>query len=422
MPGVNKVGDDIGLPEFSAETRRVRVLETTESLINIVRGVLAVRPLIDALEHPVSVFPAASVNRVADASEREQNLARLEKFLNRAATRIGAPQFKMCSDVPSSRHSVFELAVSQRLIGEHPGLGGDVLLETDAADEIIEEGIAGSFDREFFRAKLESFDGALLRVYAAGDRQKKAVLLVSACGMPAKLCERWVQLLGKDYFVITWESRLLFEEPANLESFAFDVNAQVSDLFAVMDHFGVPAAHLMGLCGGAVIAVSAAAARPERVSSLSLWHGDYELGPGCPKTKHQKDMKAFMSAAAMGRPQAEQIHKLFSQNTLKNFSSELAHLVLYPYANAELLYRYGKSNGNIMNTDVTPLLAKVAQPTLVVTSGDDNTAHPEGSKRVAELLPNARLQVVPHGDHLSLFSAAPDVTEIAMRFLALEGC
>ena len=129
-----------------------------------------------------------------------------------------------------------------------------------------------------------------------------------------------------------------------------------------------------------------------------------------------------MSVAGMGRPQAGQIHKLFTQNTLKNFRGAWAHIVLYPYANAELLYRYGKLNGNIMSTDVTGLLAKVAQPTLVVTSRDDSTTHPDGSKRVAELLPAALLEVVPHGDHLSLFEAGPDVTELMMRFLAGEGC
>jgi 3-oxoadipate enol-lactonase len=392
--------------------------ETTESLIGVVRGVLAVRPLIDAMEHPVSVAPVANGNRVVEVAERERNLASLETFLNRVATRVGAPHFKVCSDVQSA----LQRAVSQRLTGEHPGLVEDGPLADEIGDDIIDEAIAGSFDRKYFRAKVKSFDGALLRTYAAGGRQKKAVLLVSPCGMPAKLCERWIQLLSKDYFVITWESRLLFEDPPNCETFAFDVKAQVSDLFAVMDHFDLTAAHVMGLCGGAVIALSAAAARPERISSMSLWHGDFELGPGCPKTKHQKDLKAFMSAAGMARPQAQQIYKLFSQNTLQNFSGEWAHIVLYPYANAELLYRYGKLNGSIMSTDVTALLAQVAQPTLVVTSRDDGTTHPEGSKRVAALLPAAQLQVIPHGDHLSLFDAAPDVIEIAERFLAQEGC
>ena len=47
-----------------------------------------------------------------------------------------------------------------------------------------------------------------------------------------------------------------------------------------MDHGGVATAHVIGLCDGAVIALAAAAQRPERVASLSLWHGTYGFADG----------------------------------------------------------------------------------------------------------------------------------------------
>ncbi len=87
-----------------------------------------------------------------------------------------------------------------------------------------------------------------------------------------------MRFLGENHFVITWESRLLFEDLTADQEWAYDVDAHVADLFAVMDHYGVQYAHLMGLCGGAVVAIAAAAKRRDRVQSLSLWHGDYELG------------------------------------------------------------------------------------------------------------------------------------------------
>lgn len=383
----------------------------------MVHGVLAVRPLVDALNQPVCVVPVGNGSAVYHIPR--EGAPAVETFLNKVAERTCAPRFKLGFDV--SRQSVFEAVVSNRL-----GLGYDLvfsnsaLFETAAAIEVIEQMVSEDFDQQFFRGKARSIDGASLRAYTAGSRHNKAVVLIAACGMPAKLCERWMRFLARDYFVITWESRLLFEGPWNEDKFAYDVGAQVADLFAVMDHFGVPEAHLMGLCGGAVIAVSAAVGQPHRVGSLSLWHGDYELGPRCPKTKHQKDLKALMAAIAAGRSQAEQIHQLFSRNIVKNFRKDLAHLVLYPYANPDLLFRYGKSNGSIMDTDVTPLLSKVVQPALVVTSHDDNTAHPEGSRYVAECLPRAQLRVEDHGDHLSLFDASSNVTEAAAKFLAAQ--
>ncbi len=183
------------------------------------------------------------------------------------------------------------------------------------------------------------------------------------------------------------------------------MEAHVADLYAVMEHYGVQHAHLMGLCGGAVVAIAAAAKRHDRVQSLSLWHGDYELGSASPKTRHQNDLQALMAVVASSQSQAEYIHQVFSYSMPKNLRKDIAHIVLYPYANAKLLHRYDKSNGDIMQTNVSSLLGQVTQMSLVVTSNDDNTAHPAGSRFVAERLPNARLQMEKHGDHLSLFDA-----------------
>lgn len=391
-------------------------IQQRERLASLAHGVLAVRPLIDALEHPVCVVP------VGNGSAPDQmplgSAPAVEVFLNRVAERVCGPRFKLSLD--PRRQSAFESVVSRRLGLSHDLVASAALFENVASDEVIEETVSAEFQQQFFSGKARSFDGALLRCYTAGSPHRKAVVLVAACGMPAKLCERWMRFLAKDHFVITWESRLLFDGPPNGHEFAYDVSAQVADLFAVMNHFNVTEAHLMGLCGGAVIAVSAAAGQPRRVMSLSLWHGDYELGPRCPKTKHQKDLKALMTAIAAGKSQAEQIHTMFSHNILKNFRADLAHLILYPYANPDLLFLYGRSNGRIMETDVTPLLSRVTQPALVVTSYDDNTAHPEGSKFVAGCLPHAELRVEDRGDHLSLFDAAPNVTEAAARFLAAQ--
>jgi pimeloyl-ACP methyl ester carboxylesterase len=227
-----------------------------------------------------------------------------------------------------------------------------------------------------------------------------------------------MDFLGKDHFVITWESRGLFEEPSDFDALGFDVATQAEDLFAVMDHFGVKTAHLLGLCGGAVIAMEAAAAQPARVTSMSLWHGDFDLGSGSLKTMHQRNLQALITIAAAGRAQAASVHKLFLQSDVIKLRPDLAHLILYPYATAEMFFRYGKLNGSIMNTDVSNLLERISHPTLVVTSEDDSTAHPDGSMRVAKGIPNAILHVEPHGDHLSLFDAQPHITALAARFIS----
>ena len=96
----------------------------------------------------------------------------------------------------------------------------------------------------------------------------------------------------------------------------------------------------------------------------------------------------------------------------------LAHLVLYPYATAELFFRYCRLNASIMDLNLGPLLGSIRQPALVVTSQDDRTAHPAGSRTVAEALPRATLRVAAHGDHLSVFEARPELVQLAVDFLS----
>ena len=180
--------------------------------------------------------------------------------------------------------------------------------------------------------------------------------------------------------------------------------AQATDLLAVMDHHGVAEAHFMGLCGGAVIAVRAAAERPRSASSLSLWHGDFSGSPG-PTTSHQENLKELMAIARQSREDAEVINAALNQAATASVPPELAELVSYPYRSPELFYRYCVLTGETMNTDVSGVLGGVGQPTLVVTSEDDHTAHPGGSHAAARMLPRAVLQVEPHGDHLSAFGA-----------------
>jgi pimeloyl-ACP methyl ester carboxylesterase len=278
--------------------------------------------------------------------------------------------------------------------------------------------VVDGFDGYFHKQRAVSSDGLPLNVYSGGPGGEP-VVVVPACGMPAALAESWMRFLARGHRVLAWESRGLFGAAhRRAADFAVDTEAQATDLFAVMDHCGVARAHVVGLCGGAVIALAAAARAPERIASLSLWHGAYELGHGSPRTQFQNDLIELMAIAAQSRAAARSVQATFCQVALTNTPAELAHLVLYPYANAELFYRYCRLNGTLARTDVERYLPQVRQPTLVVTSEDDATAHPHGSRQVAAALRHARLRVEPHGDHASLFRAGNPLMQVAADFIA----
>jgi 3-oxoadipate enol-lactonase len=394
------------------------------TVVRLAESILAVGPLAQVIGQPVRVVPVGhgkSETRPDDA-HRLQGVGSLASVFDRLSDRLAARSLELCPR-PTTQPTVFEQAISN-LLGITPELCASFDLPDkglDRLDEIIEEVAQRSLAVLFPRSTVESFDGGTLSAYDGGNPYGKALVIVPPCGYPVGLCERWLRHLASDYRVLIWESRGLFPATSEFDSLAHDAEAHARDLVAIMDHFKVASAHAMGLCGGAVVALAAASLHPGRISSLSLWHGDYELGPNCPKTPHQQNLQMLQSMASESRERSTFLHRMFAgPSVLATLPKELAPLLLYPYATPELLYRYVKLNGNIMTTDAETWLHRVRQRTLVVTNEEDTTAHPEGSRQVASRLSNARLHVRPHGGHLSLFAADHYLTDLVNDFLREE--
>jgi len=388
----------------------------------LVESVLSVKPLVAGLAAPVRVVPVSRGAGTASSTHWSAGQWRaLRGLLDRVTRSSGVAGLVL------SRREVFDdLLVFERVVSERLALADwmnsaatvpiDLLGEVD---KVVADTVADSFDAFSHKETITSTDGMPLNVYAAGQGDE-SVVLVPACGMPAVLAESWVRFFARDYRVLTWESRGLFGAAGHHGEYAMDITAQADDLSAVLEHYGVETAHVVGLCGGAVIALVAAAQRPASIASLSLWHGAYGFADSCPVTRHQESLIELMTAAARSRAAAAAVHAAFCQVMLTSTPADVAHLVLYPYASPELLYRYCRLNTGITSTDVGTYLTRVRQPTLVVTSQDDDIAHPVGSERVAAGLSNGHLRVEAHGDHISLFNADESLLRVAGDFMAQQ--
>ncbi|KPA90304.1 putative hydrolase or acyltransferase of alpha/beta superfamily [Pseudomonas asplenii] len=265
---------------------------------------------------------------------------------------------------------------------------------------------------------LTTRDNVALSVYAGTHRERPAIVLALPCGMPFDLCRDWFDALSERFFVVTWETRGLFGACESFDGIAVDTQAQVADLISVMNHYELSTAHLMGICGGAVIALSAAAAHGDRVSSLSLWHGDYNLGDDNLRTAHQQNFEWLMEAAAQDRHEASDLQTMFlDQATLATTPEPIAHVALYPYVNPELFYRYARLNDALNKTELASQLARVAVPTLVVAGDADATTHIGGSRHIAASIEEATLHVERDGSHLAFFESTQLAKQTAFNFL-----
>jgi 3-oxoadipate enol-lactonase len=264
-------------------------------------------------------------------------------------------------------------------------------------------------------------DGSVIPAIEAGRRETPCVLISPPCALSYRLSLPWLRALRSSYHCVIMQTRGTTERIDDPEAFdrqGYDVSRQVEDLLALSDELATGPVHLMGLCGGATAALAAAAQRPDRVSSVSQWHADLELGGEAEKTDHQANLRALLDLGSESRDTAAWLRDKLTSGPMTGVPEKIGPLVVRPYATAELFYRYAKLTGVTMHWDSRPAAARVNQPCLVVTSKDDSTAHPDGSRRLAEIVPGARLVVAEHGSHLDAFRATDEQVSCLTSFLA----
>ena len=383
-------------------------------------ALLPVKDLVLALGRPVTLRLDAETSGSTASPTATDTVTRLG-LVNYVARSTGLPEFEIEGVGTGKRLELFDLLVADRIDACFKRFPNGCVSSAGLNDRANCRA-PGDFTSVCTHSKITSSDDVPLNVYTVGERRKAPVVIVSACGMPARLSERWLYALEQRHFVATWETRWMFGGHSARDGIRTDSQAQVGDLVSVMDHLRLPRAHVMGICGGAVIALLAAATRPERVSSLSLWHGDYPLRWGCPRTTHQENLFATLSIAAANRETAASVRELVCDaatgtGAISWLPRDRAHLLLYPYATPELLYRYAQLTTAIASTNHGHLLRGLSTPSLVVTSESDQITHPAASGHVARLLKRATFHSTPNGDHISVFDATIASTDRLKEFL-----
>jgi pimeloyl-ACP methyl ester carboxylesterase len=263
-------------------------------------------------------------------------------------------------------------------------------------------------------------DGTSIAVAEVGPSDAPCVVLSSACAMSYRLTLPWLRALGATYRVLVPQSRGTsgrIEDPELFDRRGYGVTEQAGDLVAVIEALAAGPVHLMGLCGGGVPALVVAADHPAGVGSLSLWHGDLEFGGEAAKSDHQVNLRAVLDLAGESRETAAWMRDRLTSGPMTGVPEGIGPLVVRPYARDELFYRYAKLTAATMHWDSRPVASRVTQPCLIVTSRDDHTAHPAGSRRLAQIVPGSRLVQADHGTHLDAFNATPEQVSCLLSFL-----
>ncbi|WP_312573376.1 alpha/beta hydrolase [Clostridium sp.] len=257
-----------------------------------------------------------------------------------------------------------------------------------------------------------------LQVLAKGVPGSEAIIIIPPCAVPIRVFEPMIDEFSKHYFTITFENPYLFHLWRSLPEPSGNISDEVDYIGAVLKEFNITHAHLVGICGGAPIALAAAEKFGDLIKSIVVCHGDLKFGSDVAQTPFKQQFASYLSGALKNEKKAIDVHTLFlDPSLLHGVSDELGPFIMYPYADFKLFMRYSKLNLALMEFDATKTACNVNQPTLIITSCDDRMAHPEGSYRLHQIILDSELKIKESGSHHDILLENKEIYNNILEFI-----
>lgn len=189
------------------------------------------------------------------------------------------------------------------------------------------------------------------------------------------------------------------------------MDERLADLAAVMDAARVERACLAGISEGGSTAAMFAATYPDRVEKLILFGSFATIEP---EARAEGDAFMAMWADGWGTPQSLTVPVVIpSKVGDEAFAKWTHHYERQSTSPGGLLAAWRW----IREMDVTPVLASIQCPTLVMHRRDDRLMKVDRGRRLAELIPNARYVELDGADHMPWYGDQDTVLRLDEEFL-----
>jgi pimeloyl-ACP methyl ester carboxylesterase len=222
-------------------------------------------------------------------------------------------------------------------------------------------------------------------------------------------------LLAEDFRIVLFDNRGVGD--SDVPEGPYAVPQMVEDAIAVLDAAGIDRAHVLGVSLGGYIAQELALAHPDRLDRLVL----ASTAPGGARSVPMpaKGVDAFGRFPTLERQAGL---RLMVENSLGEYGvREQPELV-------DEIYAYRLERGPTLagwqaqayagaTFDAYDRAAEIAAPTLVLQGTGDNVVDPRNAELLAELIPKARLELVPDRGHLLVWQEAERIAPIVKEFL-----
>ncbi|HEX3723364.1 MAG TPA: alpha/beta hydrolase [Nitrolancea sp.] len=243
------------------------------------------------------------------------------------------------------------------------------------------------------------------------DPPAEVVLLHPGLGGNGRLFRAWVPLLADRFRVLRVDARGQGFSPRPA-GYVYSAETWLSDVLDVLDHLAIERVHWVGSSGGGIMGQYAAINAPERLISLSLIATTaYLQGPA-------GGFDAWLEPLERG----DQVG-FISRDTERRFGLDnpartawiIKELCRTPAATSAELHRW------VHTVDLRQQIGRIACPTLVVTGEHDTLTGLDEARYMAEMIPNARLDIVHDQPHNVGYTHPHLIAGIVRAFLDEQG-
>ena len=218
-------------------------------------------------------------------------------------------------------------------------------------------------------------------------RSAETVVLQHGNGKSGRFWFAWVPLLAGEYRVIRPDARGFGRSTVPPEGYPWSLGGFSDDLKKFMDSLGLDKVHLIGETLGGSMCLVFAHRYPEMLKSLTVSSSPFRWTDAQYHFKAQEQAKmegmdAFLKSTMHWRLDSERSDPQY----LDWYASEMAKTAT-SVALETMDYLAGE--------DLSKILPQIRVPTLVLASEQGHANYPHRSEEVRQLIPGARLVVIP---------------------------
>lgn len=248
--------------------------------------------------------------------------------------------------------------------------------------------------------------------------QGEPVLLLNGGLMSIAAWEPIAAVLAERFQVVRCDLRGQLLSPGDPEP---TVEAHVRDVVDLLDRLGLGRVHLAGTSYGSFVALRLAALHPERAASVAVIAGTDRVTDEVWEDSARLREVALEAAAGGdgGRVLDALLPGTYTPEYLESQKAVLAfHRSWVAGMPAIWFQGFAAMLSSMEGLDLTPHLAAVRCPVLVISAELDKVFPPERSEALAAGIANARLEVVPGAPHGIVVERSDVITRLLLDFLA----